>query len=154
VACCGCSRLQVTISTNMAGRGTDILLGGNPDYMGRLKLKELLLPKVVMTADEDIAFEKKGKAVKAKSWAADPAVFPCELSADVMAAAMAACDAAALAWGGKALTELDAEERLVFATEKVNRHLLRIYGTYQPVLRPTKSDSHTQALGVASESEK
>ena len=22
----------VTISTNMAGRGTDILLGGNPDY--------------------------------------------------------------------------------------------------------------------------
>lgn len=52
---------QVTISTNMAGRGTDILLGGNPDYMARLKLKELLLPKVVMTADEDIAFEKKGK---------------------------------------------------------------------------------------------
>lgn len=106
----------------MAGRGTDILLGGNPDYMARLKLKELLLPKVVMTADEDIAFEKKGKAVKqAKSWAADPAVFPCELSEDVMAAAVAACDAAALGWGGKALTELDAEERLVFATEKARK---------------------------------
>ena len=113
--------MQVTISTNMAGRGTDILLGGNPNYMGRLKLKELLLPKVVMTADEDIAFEKKGKAniKQAKSWAADPAVFPCQLSADVMAAGAAACDAAALGWGGKALTELDAEERLVFATEKV-----------------------------------
>jgi preprotein translocase subunit SecA len=26
---------MVTISTNMAGRGTDILLGGNPDFMAR-----------------------------------------------------------------------------------------------------------------------
>src|SRR6185436_9124269 len=25
----------VTISTNMAGRGTDILLGGNPEYLAR-----------------------------------------------------------------------------------------------------------------------
>ena len=25
----------VTIATNMAGRGTDILLGGNPDVLGR-----------------------------------------------------------------------------------------------------------------------
>jgi preprotein translocase subunit SecA len=37
----------VTISTNMAGRGTDILLGGNADYMARLKLREMLMPKVV-----------------------------------------------------------------------------------------------------------
>ena len=37
----------VTISTNMAGRGTDILLGGNPDYMARLKLREMLMPEVV-----------------------------------------------------------------------------------------------------------
>ncbi|KAJ9529992.1 hypothetical protein QJQ45_023224, partial [Haematococcus lacustris] len=40
-------RSAVTISTNMAGRGTDILLGGNPDYMARLKLRELLMPQVV-----------------------------------------------------------------------------------------------------------
>ncbi len=25
----------ITIATNMAGRGTDIILGGNPDYMAR-----------------------------------------------------------------------------------------------------------------------
>lgn len=31
----------VTIATNMAGRGTDILLGGNPEYMAKQKLKEL-----------------------------------------------------------------------------------------------------------------
>ncbi|SHK17626.1 preprotein translocase subunit SecA [Thermocrinis minervae] len=30
----------VTISTNMAGRGTDILLGGNPEYLARQMLKE------------------------------------------------------------------------------------------------------------------
>ena len=29
----------VTIATNMAGRGTDIILGGNSDYMARLKLR-------------------------------------------------------------------------------------------------------------------
>ncbi|MDD3921167.1 MAG: preprotein translocase subunit SecA, partial [Eubacteriales bacterium] len=30
----------VTIATNMAGRGTDILLGGNPDYLARQKLRQ------------------------------------------------------------------------------------------------------------------
>jgi preprotein translocase subunit SecA len=31
---------SVTIATNMAGRGTDILLGGNPDFMAREFLKQ------------------------------------------------------------------------------------------------------------------
>ena len=30
----------VTIATNMAGRGTDILLGGNPDYLARRKMRQ------------------------------------------------------------------------------------------------------------------
>lgn len=30
----------VTIATNMAGRGTDILLGGNPEYMARKKMED------------------------------------------------------------------------------------------------------------------
>ncbi|MCP9810243.1 preprotein translocase subunit SecA, partial [Cyanobium sp. HWJ4-Hawea] len=37
----------VTIATNMAGRGTDIILGGNSDYMARLKVREQLLPQLV-----------------------------------------------------------------------------------------------------------
>ena len=37
----------VTIATNMAGRGTDIILGGNTDYMARLKVREALLPRLV-----------------------------------------------------------------------------------------------------------
>lgn len=32
---------QVTIATNMAGRGTDILLGGNPDFMARSEMRRM-----------------------------------------------------------------------------------------------------------------
>lgn len=32
---------QVTIATNMAGRGTDIMLGGNPEALAKEKMKEL-----------------------------------------------------------------------------------------------------------------
>jgi preprotein translocase subunit SecA len=34
-------RGAVTVSTNMAGRGTDILLGGNPDHMAREAMRKL-----------------------------------------------------------------------------------------------------------------
>lgn len=29
----------------MAGRGTDIILGGNAEFMARLKLREILMPR-------------------------------------------------------------------------------------------------------------
>ncbi|HPT84584.1 MAG TPA: preprotein translocase subunit SecA [Bacillota bacterium] len=32
---------QVTISTNMAGRGTDIMLGGNPEFMARMEMRKM-----------------------------------------------------------------------------------------------------------------
>ena len=38
-------RYAVTIATNMAGRGTDIILGGNPIFKVKQKLSELLLEK-------------------------------------------------------------------------------------------------------------
>ena len=46
----------------MAGRGTDILLGGNPDYMARLKLGELLFPEVVSQARGVIFLPGSGRA--------------------------------------------------------------------------------------------
>lgn len=46
-------RGAVTIATNMAGRGTDIILGGNSEYMARLKLREYFMPRIVMPEDED-----------------------------------------------------------------------------------------------------
>ena len=39
----------VTIATNMAGRGTDILLGGNPEYLAREKMLQLKV------SEEDLA---------------------------------------------------------------------------------------------------
>jgi len=38
----------VTIATNMAGRGTDILLGGNPDYLARRTLRQEEVPEEVI----------------------------------------------------------------------------------------------------------
>ena len=45
---------SVTIATNMAGRGTDIVLGGNPEYMAIEKLKQLGVPEDVIS--ESIGF--------------------------------------------------------------------------------------------------
>jgi preprotein translocase subunit SecA len=45
----------VTIATNMAGRGTDILLGGNPDFMARQELRRQGFdPEVVTLASEKV----------------------------------------------------------------------------------------------------
>ena len=38
----------VTIATNMAGRGTDILLGGNPDFLARRKLRQDGVPEEII----------------------------------------------------------------------------------------------------------
>ncbi|HPY95199.1 MAG TPA: SEC-C metal-binding domain-containing protein, partial [Clostridia bacterium] len=38
----------VTIATNMAGRGTDILLGGNPDYLARRSLRQEEVPDEII----------------------------------------------------------------------------------------------------------
>ncbi|HHV61487.1 MAG TPA: preprotein translocase subunit SecA [Firmicutes bacterium] len=43
----------VTIATNMAGRGTDILLGGNPEYLAKQKLRSMgYSPDVIALAAE------------------------------------------------------------------------------------------------------
>lgn len=110
-------RGAVTISTNMAGRGTDILLGGNPDYMARLKLQELLFPEVVSQVDSDDRAYAAGKG-RGRSFAADPALFPCELSDAAAAEAKAAIKAAKAAWGAQGLPLLEAEDRLSVACEK------------------------------------
>ena len=42
----------VTVATNMAGRGTDILLGGCPTTMARIKTRSVLLAEGVVSPDE------------------------------------------------------------------------------------------------------
>lgn len=108
----------VTIATNMAGRGTDILLGGNAEFMARLKLRGMLMPRVVQTGDAEIAFEGKRKIPTKKTWAVNPALFPCQLSDSTTALLTSAVDAATSAWGANSIAELEAEDRLAVACEK------------------------------------
>jgi preprotein translocase subunit SecA len=50
---------SVTIATNMAGRGTDILLGGNPDFLAKEVLRKRGLdPATASAADREAAFEE------------------------------------------------------------------------------------------------
>ena len=51
-------RGSVTIATNMAGRGTDILLGGNVNYMARSTLK-LLLNKALSGSSLSVALDEQ-----------------------------------------------------------------------------------------------
>lgn len=112
-------RGAVTIATNMAGRGTDILLGGNPEFMARLKLREMLMPRVVNLLDsDDNARSTRVKARTLSSWAVSPALFPCELTPETKNLAHSAVESAVKEWGQGQLDELDAEERLAFACEK------------------------------------
>ncbi|MBR3966857.1 MAG: preprotein translocase subunit SecA [Clostridia bacterium] len=58
----------VTISTNMAGRGTDIMLGGNPEYMAkqemrRLEFEEELIAMATGTAEIDNEEVKEARRV-------------------------------------------------------------------------------------------
>ncbi len=70
------TRGAVTVSTNMAGRGTDILLGGNPEMLARMKVlseasEELLADKDALEATAEAAAKEleplckqEGKAIK------------------------------------------------------------------------------------------
>ncbi|CAN1236395.1 Protein translocase subunit SECA1, chloroplastic [Linum grandiflorum] len=106
----------VTIATNMAGRGTDIILGGNAEFMARLKLREMLMPRVVAPADGGFVSVKK--ASPKKSWKVNENLFPCLLSDVNTNLAEEAVQFAAKAWGQRSLTELEAEERLSYSCEK------------------------------------
>jgi len=54
---------SVTIATNMAGRGTDILLGGNPDFMAREFLKQDEVDPDEATEDQWQAAYSKAKRI-------------------------------------------------------------------------------------------
>lgn len=49
----------VTVATNMAGRGTDILLGGNPSVMARIRVRDALA-RELLSAEDLAAVPKVG----------------------------------------------------------------------------------------------
>lgn len=125
-------RGAVTIATNMAGRGTDIILGGNSEYMARLKLREYFMPRVVMPENEDVFSVQRGSGVpaghgggqgfvpgkKVKTWRASPEIYPTELSKETEQLLKAAVDIAVREYGERSLPELEAEDKIAVAAEK------------------------------------
>jgi len=121
----------LTIATNMAGRGTDIILGGNADYMARLKVREYLMPKVVTPEDSEVkvgagAGRSKspagqgfgdGSPKKKKTWKPSQEIFPTQISADAEGQLKKAVDVAVNQYGFQSLPELEAEEKLAIASE-------------------------------------
>ncbi|MCL1473665.1 preprotein translocase subunit SecA [Argonema antarcticum] len=121
----------VTIATNMAGRGTDIILGGNADYMARLKLREYFMPRIVQLDEEEFAVKSvpgtesdRGGGVgfapgkKVKTWKASPQIFPIELSRETEKMLKDAVEFACLSYGERSLPELEAEDKVAVASEK------------------------------------
>ncbi|MCV3214551.1 preprotein translocase subunit SecA [Plectonema radiosum NIES-515] len=122
----------VTIATNMAGRGTDIILGGNSEYMARLKLREYFMPRIVQPEDEDtFGVHRDGglptgtgggqgfvPGKKVKTWKASPQVFPIQLSKETEQLLKEAVQVAVREYGERSLPELEAEEKVAVAAEK------------------------------------
>ncbi|MDZ8237310.1 MAG: preprotein translocase subunit SecA [Nostoc sp. ChiQUE01a] len=125
-------RGAVTIATNMAGRGTDIILGGNSEYMARLKLREYLMPRIVMPEDEDAFGVQRPAGLptghgggqgfvpgkKVKTWRASPEIFPTQLTKETEQLLKEAVEIAVREYGDRSLPELEAEDKVAVAAEK------------------------------------
>jgi preprotein translocase subunit SecA len=125
-------RGAVTIATNMAGRGTDIILGGNSEYMARLKLREYFMPRIVMPEDEDVFGVQRPAGLpgghgggqgfvpgkKVKTWRASPEIFPTQLSKETEKLLKEAVEVAVREYGERSLPELEAEDKIAVAAEK------------------------------------
>jgi preprotein translocase subunit SecA len=142
----------VTIATNMAGRGTDIILGGNADYMARLKVREYFMPRIVQPEDEEgfsitkvmggdgrqggKGFMPSGNQ-KVKTWRASPQIFPTELSKSTEQKLKEAVDFAVKTYGERSLPELQAEDKVATAAEKAptdDAAILKLREVYNLIL--------------------
>ena len=151
----------VTIATNMAGRGTDIILGGNAEYMARLKLREYLLPRIVRVEDDDqlaVKVPGAGRGRKApqgfgdtdkkvKTWKVSPDIFPTELSASTQGFLRETVDYAVQIYGDRKLSELEAEDKVAVAAEKAPTQdpvIQRLRESYHRILSEYEALTHKE----------
>ena len=121
----------VTIATNMAGRGTDIILGGNSDYMARLKVKEILSPRLVKPEedhkppipvqkdDKSVGFkEDKTKSKKNTQIKLLQNIFPVLLTEETDKFLGLLATKLVKNWGDRALTSIELDDYIATAAEK------------------------------------
>ncbi len=124
----------VTIATNMAGRGTDIILGGNSDYMARLKIKEILSMRLVkpeeghkppiptqrnLTSagfkDDEKSISKSSKnnqSISLKN------IFPVQLNDETDKKLALLASKLVKEWGDRALSSIELDDYIATAAEK------------------------------------
>ena len=122
----------VTIATNMAGRGTDIILGGNADFMARLRLRETLLARLVRPDNEHRPLPARRSAADSK---AAGALYPCALTEATEHSLKELCQDLVKAWGDRQLTQLELEDRIAQAAEKAPTDDLQIQQLRQLIAR-------------------
>ena len=123
----------VTIATNMAGRGTDIILGGNSDYMARLKIKEVLTSRLVKPEEghkpplplqrdnrSQGFVEKSGVSLTTKTNQISSLrnLFPVELTDQTNQELGKLASQLVTSWGDRNLSLIDLEDRIATAAEK------------------------------------
>jgi preprotein translocase subunit SecA len=158
----------VTIATNMAGRGTDIILGGNSEYMARLKLREYFMPRIVMPEDEDAFGVQRPAGLptghgggqgfvpgkKVKTWRASPAIFPTQLTKETEKLLKDAVEIAVREYGDRSLPELEAEDKVAVAAEKapiddpVIQKLREAYNRVKQEYEQFTTREHDEVVGI------
>jgi len=122
----------VTIATNMAGRGTDIILGGNSDYMARLKLKEILVPLLVKPDNEHKPPIPKQRSAKTKggfssknssnlkknTLNSSKSIFPSKLDEAIEKKLSFLSNELVKNWGDRQLSVLELDDKIATAAEK------------------------------------
>ena len=124
----------VTIATNMAGRGTDIILGGNSDYMARLKIKEILSNRLVKPEEghkpptspqrktQSAGFkEKKNKnsSISKKNQSKSlQNIFPVLLTEETDAKLASLASKLVKEWGDRSLSSIELDDYIATAAEK------------------------------------
>ncbi|MBN3880306.1 MULTISPECIES: preprotein translocase subunit SecA [unclassified Nostoc] len=158
----------VTIATNMAGRGTDIILGGNSEYMARLKLREYFMPRIVMPEDEDAFGVQRAAGLptghgggqgfvpgkKVKTWRASPEIFPTQLTKETEKLLKDAVEIAVREYGERSLPELEAEDKVAVAAEKapiddpVIQKLREAYNRIKQEYEQFTTREHDEVVGI------
>ncbi|MEH2262858.1 preprotein translocase subunit SecA [Nostoc sp.] len=158
----------VTIATNMAGRGTDIILGGNSEYMARLKLREYFMPRIVMPEDEDNFGVQRPAGLptghgggqgfvpgkKVKTWRASPEIFPTQLTKETEKLLKDAVEIAVREYGDRSLPELEAEDKVAVAAEKApidDAVILKLREAYKRIKQEYEqftTREHDEVVGI------